>query len=157
MSIALLSAQRARHFTTVDRQWVVTAYTLAFGIYGAIAAAGSVVGLLLGGALTEYLSWRWTLYVNPGLRGRRLAGAALLLLNTIFAGAVAAYVTAHAAPARTLGRQALTGLALAHGYDTAFWWTAGIFAVGAVICGILLRRGPLNAKDAPAPQVAGRV
>jgi len=36
----------------------------AFGIYGAIAAAGSVVGLLLGGALTEYLSWRWTLYVR---------------------------------------------------------------------------------------------
>ena len=30
---------------------------------------------------------------------------------------------------------ALTGLALAHGYDTAFWWTAGIFAAGAVIGG----------------------
>jgi hypothetical protein len=29
------------------------------------------------------------------------------------------------------GRQALTGQALVHGYDTAFWWTAGIFAVGA--------------------------
>ncbi|MEM1738768.1 MAG: 50S ribosomal protein L10, partial [Candidatus Methanomethylicaceae archaeon] len=30
---------------------------------GASAAAGSAVGLLLGGALTSYLSWRWTLYV----------------------------------------------------------------------------------------------
>jgi hypothetical protein len=30
--------------------------------------------------------------------------------------------------ARIIGRQALTGLALAHGYDTAFWWTAGIFS-----------------------------
>jgi hypothetical protein len=28
-------------------------------------------------------------------------------------------------------RQALTGQALVHGYDTAFWWTAGIFAGGA--------------------------
>ena len=37
----------------------------------------------------------------------------------------------------------LTGLALAHGYDTAFWWTAGIFAAGAVMGGALLRRGPL--------------
>ena len=143
MNIALPSAQRALHFTTVDRQWVVTAYTLAFGsllllggqladllgrkvtflaglagfagvsaiggasvnfamlitaracqgafaallvpsalslltttftapkdrakafgIYGAIAGAGGAVGLLLGGTLTEYLSWRWTLYVN---------------------------------------------------------------------------------------------
>jgi hypothetical protein len=43
------------------------------------------------------------------------------LLNTIFASAVASYLTLHAASARTLGRQALTGLALAHGYDTAFW------------------------------------
>src|SRR5436305_845604 len=50
------------------------------------------------------------------------------LLNTIFASAVAAYLTAHLATARLIGRQALTGLALAHGYDTAFWWTAGIFA-----------------------------
>ena len=31
MNIALPSAQRALGFTTVDRQWVVTAYTLAFG------------------------------------------------------------------------------------------------------------------------------
>src|ERR1700722_17725845 len=31
MNIALPSAQRALHFSTVDRQWVVTAYTLAFG------------------------------------------------------------------------------------------------------------------------------
>jgi EmrB/QacA subfamily drug resistance transporter len=36
----------------------------AFGIYGAIAGAGGGIGLLLGGLLTEHLSWRWTLYVN---------------------------------------------------------------------------------------------
>ena len=36
----------------------------AFGIYGAIAGSGGAVGLLLGGLLTEHLSWRWTLYVN---------------------------------------------------------------------------------------------
>src|ERR1700693_3804612 len=143
MNIALPSAQRALHFSTVDRQWVLTAYTLsfgslllrggrlsallgrkvtfltglagfagvsaiggasvnfamlvtaracqgafaallvptalsllttpcaepkerntAFGVFGAIAGAGGAVGLLLGGLLTEYLSWRWTLYVN---------------------------------------------------------------------------------------------
>jgi MFS family permease len=158
MNIALPSAQRALHFTTVDRQWVVTAYTLAFGslllpggrladllgrkvtfltglagfagasaiggasvnftmlitaracqgafaallvpsalslltttfteqkdrgkafgIYGAIAAAGGAVGLLLGGALTEYLSWRWTLYVNLIFAGVAFAAGALLL------------------------------------------------------------------------------
>jgi len=36
----------------------------AFGIYGAIAGAGSAFGLLLGGVLTEVLDWRWCLYVS---------------------------------------------------------------------------------------------
>jgi EmrB/QacA subfamily drug resistance transporter len=36
----------------------------AFGIFGAIAGGGAAVGLLLGGILTETLSWRWCLYVN---------------------------------------------------------------------------------------------
>jgi len=73
------------------------------------------------------------------------------LLNTIFAGAVTSYLAAHLASARVIGRQALTGLALAHGYDTAFWWTAGIFAAGAVISGALLRNGPLRPASAPSP------
>jgi EmrB/QacA subfamily drug resistance transporter len=36
----------------------------AFGVYGAIAGGGSALGLLLGGVLTEYYSWRWCLLVN---------------------------------------------------------------------------------------------
>ncbi len=36
----------------------------AFGIFGAIAGGGASVGLVLGGALTQALSWRWCLYVN---------------------------------------------------------------------------------------------
>src|SRR5713226_8186364 len=163
MNIALPSAQRALGFTTVERQWVVTAYTLAFGslllpggrladlfgrkvtfltglagfagvsaiggtsvnfamlvtaracqgvfaallvpsalslltttftepkdrgkafgIYGAIAAAGGAVGLLLGGALTQYLSWppqaaRGACRIQ---RGRAPAGAAGRLTRT---------------------------------------------------------------------------
>src|SRR5258706_7058112 len=51
----------------------------AFGIYGAIAGAGGAVGLLLGGGLTEYLSWRWTLYVNLIFAGVAFTGGALLL------------------------------------------------------------------------------
>jgi EmrB/QacA subfamily drug resistance transporter len=36
----------------------------AFGIFGAIAGGGASVGLILGGALTQALSWRWCLWVN---------------------------------------------------------------------------------------------
>src|ERR1700689_3964488 len=36
----------------------------AFGVFGAIVGAGGAIGLVLGGVFTEYLSWRWCLYVN---------------------------------------------------------------------------------------------
>src|SRR6476619_4778192 len=143
VTVALPSAQRALHFSNDSRQWVVTAYALAFGslllvggkigdlfgrkwtfiagligfsaasflgglapsfevlviaralqgafgallapsalslltvtfadspdrakafgIFSAVATAGASVGLLLGGILTDALSWRWCLYVN---------------------------------------------------------------------------------------------
>ncbi len=35
-----------------------------FGVFGAVAGGGAAVGLLLGGVLTEYLSWRWCLLIN---------------------------------------------------------------------------------------------
>ena len=36
----------------------------AFGVYGAIAGGGAAVGLILGGTLTQFASWRWTLLIN---------------------------------------------------------------------------------------------
>jgi EmrB/QacA subfamily drug resistance transporter len=36
----------------------------AFGVFGAIAGGGSAIGLILGGLLTQYLDWRWCLFVN---------------------------------------------------------------------------------------------
>ena len=143
VNIALPSAQEALHISTADRQWIVTAYTLAFGgllllggriadylgrkrmfvwsllgfagasalgglaqssamlfgaralqgamaavmapsalslitvtfteekerarafgVYGGISGGGAAVGLILGGLLTQYVSWRWTLLIN---------------------------------------------------------------------------------------------
>jgi EmrB/QacA subfamily drug resistance transporter len=143
INIALPSAQRALHFSAGNRQWVVTAYALAFGsllllggrlsdmwgrrtalyvglagfavasamggaahtftmlviaraiqgafgallapaalaaltvtfseakerataftIYGIIGGSGAAIGLILGGALTQWASWRWCLFVN---------------------------------------------------------------------------------------------
>jgi len=53
----------------------------AFGIYGAIAGAGAAIGLLLGGALTSYLSWRWCLYVNLAFAALAFAGGQRLLVQ----------------------------------------------------------------------------
>jgi EmrB/QacA subfamily drug resistance transporter len=143
VNIALPSAQRSLHISDANRQWVVTAYALAFGgllllggrvadfigrkrafviglvgfglasaiggiaqnqaelfsaralqgsfaalmapaalslititftesrerakafaVYGGISGGGAALGLILGGVLTEYASWRWTLLVN---------------------------------------------------------------------------------------------
>jgi EmrB/QacA subfamily drug resistance transporter len=143
VTIALPSAQKALHISDVDRQWVITAYTLAFGgllllggriadyvgrkrlfligligfaaasalggaaqngamllgaraiqgafaavlapaalslitvtftqtkerarafaVYGGISGGGAAIGLILGGVLTQYASWRWCLLIN---------------------------------------------------------------------------------------------
>jgi EmrB/QacA subfamily drug resistance transporter len=160
VNIALPSAQRALHFSTDSRQWIITAYALAFGsllllggklgdlfgrkwtfiaglagfslasalggfaqsfgmlvaarglqgifgallapsalslltvtfagspdrakafgIFGAIAGGGASVGLLLGGVLTQALSWRWCLYVNLAIAIPTAMAAMRLLRN----------------------------------------------------------------------------
>src|ERR1700725_4261 len=62
VTIAIPSAQRALHFSTDNRQWIVTAYALAFGSL-----------LLLGGKLGDLFGRKWTLIV--GLVGFSIASA----------------------------------------------------------------------------------
>jgi EmrB/QacA subfamily drug resistance transporter len=160
VTIAIPSAQQALHFSTESRQWIVTAYALAFGsllllggklgdlfgrkwtliaglvgfaaasaigglaqsfgvlvaartlqgafgallapsalglltvtfagspdrptafgIFGAIAGGGASLGLILGGALTQILSWRWCLYVNLVIAVPTTMVALRLLVN----------------------------------------------------------------------------
>jgi len=52
----------------------------AFAIFGSLAGAGSAIGMLLGGVLTEFFSWRWCLLVNVPL---------------IVVGLVAGYILLH--------------------------------------------------------------
>ncbi|MFD5794377.1 MFS transporter [Streptomyces diastatochromogenes] len=51
----------------------------AFGIYGALAGSGSAIGFIVGGLLTEYLNWRWCLYVNVPIAVAAVLGAFALL------------------------------------------------------------------------------
>jgi hypothetical protein len=66
------------------------------------------------------------------------------------AAAVTDFVTARG-PAPEVLRQAAV-----EGYTTAFWWAAGIFALGALVCGTLLRSHlrPEMTHDGPEPEPA---
>jgi len=62
VTIAIPSAQKALHFSTENRQWIVTAYALAFGSL-----------LLLGGKLGDLFGRKWALVT--GLVGFSIASA----------------------------------------------------------------------------------
>jgi MFS family permease len=109
----------------------------AFGIYGAIAASGGALGLLLGGFLTQYLSWRWCLYVNVPIALVAGAGARAVLPDI--------RPQAQAGPTGNrrfdllglvLGSGGLVALVLGCGQAARLGWGATpvlvLFAVGAV-------------------------
>ncbi|HEY6499609.1 MAG TPA: MFS transporter, partial [Streptosporangiaceae bacterium] len=89
--------------------------------------------------------------------GQQLGGSiGTALLNTIATSAAATYLTglhlSRAALASPRGKLALaTGQV--HGYTTAFWWTAGIFAGGGIVCALLMRWGPLARQAGAEPEL----
>src|SRR6266700_2500194 len=116
------------------------ARTKALGVYGAMGGLGSVVGLLAGGVLTTYLSWRWVLFINVPIAVGVLAGTGVLVAGDRERGRldVAGAATA------TLGIGSLI-YALTRG--TANCWTVpgtlACFAAGAVLLAafLLIERG----------------
>jgi predicted MFS family arabinose efflux permease len=64
------------------------------------------------------------------------------LLNTVATTAVSSYLVGMRPSPSVLAQAAV------HGYTVAFWWSAGLFLAGALICGLLLREG------APRPGAA---
>jgi EmrB/QacA subfamily drug resistance transporter len=105
----------------------------AFGIFGAIAGGGASVGLILGGALTQALSWRWCLYVNLVIAIPTALVSLRLLVN-------------QADPARPKidVPGVLTGsgglFALVYGFSNAETssWTAAVTVIALVACVVLL-------------------
>src|ERR1019366_59404 len=51
----------------------------AFAMYGVIGGSGAAVGLLLGGALTQWASWRWCLFINLFFAAIALVGVAVFV------------------------------------------------------------------------------
>ncbi|MEV0716798.1 MFS transporter [Asanoa sp. NPDC050611] len=131
----LLNAAGMVWLTRIDAH---SAYASA--LLGPLAVVGAGMGLVFG-----MVAATGTFGVGPrdaGVAsasintGQQLGGSiGTALLNTIAASAATAYLTDHPQAAQ---------LAAVHSYTTVFWWCAGLFATGALVCGALLRRGPLG-------------
>jgi EmrB/QacA subfamily drug resistance transporter len=108
----------------------------AFGIFSSIAGGGAAIGLLLGGLLTEYLSWSWCLFVNVPIAVVAAAGAFVLLPRTDPATGSAGGVRLDIRGVVTAG----LGLAgLVYGFslaETSGWtdpWTLALLVVSVLL------------------------
>ena len=111
----------------------------AFGVIGAISGAGAAVGLLLGGVLTEYLSWRWCLTVNTPIAIATMLFARVLVKESR-AGGNTSYDIPGAVTA-TLGLVALVygfTQAAPNGYQDSAHWTDPSTVVWFVAAVVLL-------------------
>ena len=93
----------------------------ALGIFTAIAGGGGAIGLLLGGVLTEYLSWRWCLYVNVVFAGAALAGAA-----TLISGAPRSRAAALDVPGSLLAAAGLACIVFGFSEASTSGWASGL-------------------------------
>ncbi len=118
----------------------------AFGIFGAIAGGGASLGLILGGTLTQVLSWRWCLYVNVVIAVPTTIVALRLLVN-------------HRAPERDpidipgVLTSALGLFALVYGFSNAetHSWSATATIVALVASPVLLAAFVLIERRAKHP------
>ena len=79
----------------------------ALAVWGAIAGAGGAVGLLLGGAIVQALSWRWVFFINVPIGAVVLAVAPRTIPESRDQPAAGSGYDAEGAVAITLGTIAL--------------------------------------------------
>jgi EmrB/QacA subfamily drug resistance transporter len=107
--------------------------TKALGIWSAIAASGSAVGLLMGGVLTDVASWRWVFFINVPIGLVTVVLAVRYILESRVEGVRRSYDLAGAATV-TGG---LVVIVFAIVKAQSFGWgsarTLGLFAAGIVL------------------------
>ena len=109
----------------------------AFGIWGAIGGAGAAIGLLLGGILTQDLSWRWTLLVNLAFAAPAALGALALLRPD--ASSAREPIDVPGTLTATAGLFALVyGFAYAQNHSWGSSTTIAFLAAGAVLLAVFV-------------------
>ena len=104
----------------------------AFGIFGALGGAGGAIGLLLGGMLTEWASWRWVMYVNVAFAAVALVGAVLLLAKPVITERPKIDI-----PGTAVVSAALFAIVYAFAHVESTSWTNPV-TLGFMIAGVLL-------------------
>ncbi|MGP3932106.1 MFS transporter [Nonomuraea sp. KM88] len=111
----------------------------ALGVYGAMGGLGSIAGLLLGGALTEYVGWRWIMFVNIPIALLVLAGTFALVPGTRKSGGL----DLPGAATATLALGALVyaiNRAGSHGVGDGLTVTFGAIAVALLVAFTFIQR-----------------
>ena len=104
----------------------------ALGVWGATGAFGAVAGVLLGGILTDFLSWEWVFYINVpvGL-------AALALTPVLLSESRDPYVRSFDVPGAVLVTSGMVTLVYAITQARSYGWgsveTIGLFAAAGVL------------------------
>jgi EmrB/QacA subfamily drug resistance transporter len=104
----------------------------AFGVFGSVAAGGGGVGLILGGVLTQYLSWRWTLYVNLVFAAIAVAGALAFMRSSR-----PAIRPRMDWPGAVLACAGLFLIVFGFSHAETAGWAAGL-TIGSLVLGLLL-------------------
>ncbi|WP_040686764.1 MFS transporter [Nocardia vinacea] len=105
----------------------------AFGVFAGISAGGAALGLIAGGALTEYASWRWCLLVNTPIALLALLGALAFVVKDVPTPRTGGYDVPGAVTV-TLGL-----IAIVYGFSRAAedGWLAGS-TLGLLVIGVAL-------------------
>ena len=104
----------------------------ALGIFTAIAGGGGAIGLLLGGVLTEFLSWRWCLYVNIAFAVIAAGGAV-----TLISGQRQSRASGLDVPGSVLAVSGLVAIVYGFSEASTSGWGSGL-TIGPLAGGILL-------------------
>jgi EmrB/QacA subfamily drug resistance transporter len=105
----------------------------AFAIFGAVAGSAGAIGLLLGGVLTDYASWRWCMYINIIFAVIAGAGGLSLLHNSRDANRPRLSI-----PSTIIGSAALFGLVFGSAKAETNGWSAAVTITSLVAGGVLL-------------------
>lgn len=125
----------------------------AFGIYGAISGAGGAVGLILGGVLTQYLNWRWALYVNVPFALVAVAGAVAVVREPVGSRNPSRLDI----PGVTLATLGLVSLVYGFTRAESDGWSAGLTVGLFITAAVLLATFVLVESKAKAPLLPLRV